>query len=296
VVNAAGPWVQTVADEVEVGHAPLHEPLRLVKGSHIVVPRIRGAEDAYLCQSADGRVVFAIPYENAFTLIGTTDVPYEGDPAAVRIAPEEEDYLLDLMRAFFSAAPTREDIVWSYAGVRPLYDADVGAAASKVTREYRFELQAEPGKPPLLTVLGGKLTTYRKLAEAALEKLAPHLPPMSPAWTASAPLPGGELGDGGLKGFTQRLSRSRPGFEPAFLARLCRRYGSLVGQVLGDARSESDLGRSFGGGLTEAEVRYLAEREWAREPEDVLWRRTKCGLHMTADERRLAAESIGALL
>ncbi len=296
LVNAAGPWVQTVADEIDAGIAHAREPLRLVKGSHIVVPRIRGAEDAYLCQSPDGRVVFAIPYEEHFTLIGTTDIPYSGDPAAVAISADEEDYLLDLMRAFFSDAPSRDDILWRYAGVRPLYDDSAGADPSTVTRDYRFELKADEGRPPLLTVLGGKLTTYRRLAEHALQKLAPHVRPMKPAWTASTPLPGGNLGDGGLTAFMGRLCGRRSGFEPAFLRRLARRYGTLVDEVLGDARSEADLGRSFGGGLTDAEVRYLASREWARTPEDVLWRRTKCGLHMTAEERIAAAEQISALL
>ena len=207
--------------------------LRLVKGSHIVVPRIRGAEDAYLCQCADGRVVFAIPYEEHFTLIGTTDVPYSGDPGTASISREEEDYLLDLTRRFFSTPPTREDIVWSFAGVRPLYEDDAGADPSTVTRDYRIELSASAGRPPLLTVLGGKLTTYRRLAEAALAKLEPHLPPMRPAWTAGAALPGGDLGDDGLPGFIARLCRERPGFEPAFLKRLARRYGSLTDEVLG---------------------------------------------------------------
>ncbi len=225
LVNAAGPWVQAVADAVDAEGSSAREAVRLVKGSHIVVPRIRGAEDAYLCQSADGRVVFAIPYEERFTLIGTTDVPYAGDPAAVTISREEEDYLLDLVRCFFSAPPKREHIVWSFAGVRPLYDDDTAAPASTVTRDYRFDLSADAGRPPLLTVLGGKLTTYRRLAEAALEKLAPHLPPMRPAWTASAVLPGGDLGEGGLPGFVARLSRERPGIKPALLERLARRYG-----------------------------------------------------------------------
>jgi glycerol-3-phosphate dehydrogenase len=296
LVNAAGPWVETVAGEVEAGAGRVREPIRLVKGSHIVVPRLRGAEDAYLCQSADNRVVFAIPYEERFTLIGTTDIPYEGDPGAVTISPEEEDYLLDLMRRFFCEPPARADIVWSYAGVRPLYDDSAGGDPSSVTRDYRFELSAGPGRPPLLTVLGGKLTTYRRLAEHALAKLAPHLRPMGPAWTAEAPLPGGDLGDGGLKGFTGRICARRPGFAPAFLERLARRYGTLVDALLGDARGEADLGAPLGGGLTEAEVRYLARNEWAREPEDVLWRRTKCGLHMTLGERAAAAARIAALL
>ena len=296
LVNAAGPWVQAVADAVDAGGRSVREVVRLVKGSHIVVPRIKGAEDAYLCQSADQRVVFAIPYEERFTLIGTTDIPYSGDPAAVGISREEEDYLLDLARRFFSAPPARDDIVWSFAGVRPLYDDDAAAHASTVTRDYRFELLADAGQPPLLTVLGGKLTTYRRLAEAALAKLAPHLPPMGAAWTARAFLPGGDLGEDGLPGYAARLSRERPGFAPAFLERLARRYGSLTGEVLWDARSEADLGEPLGGGLTEREVRYLAEREWAREPEDVLWRRTKCGLHMTAPERDAASARILKLL
>jgi glycerol-3-phosphate dehydrogenase len=296
LVNAAGPWVQAVADAVDADGRSVRETLRLVKGSHIVVPRIRGAEDAYLCQSADQRVVFAIPYEECFTLIGTTDIPYAGDAAAVSISREEEDYLLDLARRFFSTPPARSDIVWSFAGVRPLYDDNAATSASTVTRDYRFDLTAEDGRPPLLTVLGGKLTTYRRLAEAALAKLEPHLPPMGAAWTAGAFLPGGDLGAGGLPGFVARLNRERPGLAPALLGRLVRRYGSLTCDVLGDARSEADLGDPLGGGLTEREIRYLAEREWAREPEDVLWRRTKCGLHMTTPERDAASERISKLL
>jgi glycerol-3-phosphate dehydrogenase len=296
LVNAAGPWVQTVADEIDTGAAHQREPLRLVKGSHVVVPRIRGAEDAYLCQSADGRVVFAIPYEERFTLIGTTDIPFASDPASVAVSGDEEDYLLELMGRFFSDAPARSDIVWSYAGVRPLYDDSAGTDPSAVTRDYRFELAAEPGQPPLLTVLGGKLTTYRRLAEHALQKLSPHLGPMKPAWTATTPLPGGNLGDGGLTGFISRLCGRRSGFDAAFLKRLARRYGTLIDEVLGDARCEADMGLSLGGGLTEREVRYLADREWAREPEDVLWRRTKCGLQMTVAERTAATEKIAKIL
>ncbi len=296
LVNAAGPWVQSVADDLDAGADHAREPVRLVKGSHIVVPRMRGAEDAYLCQSPDGRVVFAIPYEDRFTLIGTTDIPYDGDPAAVAISGEEEDYLLELMRRFFSDAPSRDDIVWRYAGVRPLYDDSGGADPSSVTRDYRFELSVEDGRPPLLTVLGGKLTTYRRLAEHALAKLAPHLPPMKPAWTATTPLPGGNLGDGGLSGFMGRLCGRHKGFQPAFLRTLARRYGTLVDEVLGDARSEADLGAQLGAGLSEREVRYQASREWARTPEDVLWRRTKCGLHMTDVEAAAAADRIAKLL
>jgi len=306
LINAAGPWVSSVGAQIGAGAGvacDVHPspavdhpaPLRLVKGSHIVVPHISGADDAYLCQSVDGRVVFAIPYEERFTLIGTTEIDYSGDPRAAAISGEEEEYLLALTRRFFAAPPTRDDIVWSFAGVRPLYGDDGAGDASSVTRDYRVELSVASGAP-LLTVLGGKLTTYRKLAEAALEKLAPHFPRMTAAWTATAKLPGGDFGDTGLAGFIKGLCRRHRGFDAAYLGRLARRYGSLTDDVLGDARGMADLGADLGGGLTEREVVYLRENEWARAPDDVLWRRTKCGLHMSADQRAAAAEAIARWL
>jgi glycerol-3-phosphate dehydrogenase len=293
LVNAAGPWVRDVDGEMGTAVPPAY--LRLVKGSHIVVPRITGANDAYLCQSADGRVVFAIPYEERFTLIGTTEIAYSGDPAGAAISSDEEEYLLALARQFFASPPARSDIVWSYAGVRPLYDDDASGDASSVTRDYRFEL-SDAQSAPLLTVLGGKLTTYRRLAEAALGKLAPYFPGMKPAWTASSPLPGGDLGEGGLVGFIKDLCRRHRGFESAFLGRLARRYGTLTDDVLGDAQRESELGQALGGGLSEREVVYQRDHEWAREPDDVLWRRTKCGLHMSTEQRTAAADTIARLL
>lgn len=288
LINAAGPWVNRVGDVVASGQPGAQ--VRLVKGSHIVVPRIAGANDAYLCQSRDGRVVFAIPYEERFTLVGTTEVPYSGDPQEAAISADEEDYLIELAGQFFSRPPSRADIVWSFAGVRPLYDDD-SAEASSMTRDYRFELSAETSAP-LLTVLGGKLTTYRRLAEAALAQLAPYFPAMGPAWTASSPLPGGDLGDNGLAGFIKELCRTHRGFDAAFLGRLARRYGSLVGEMLGDARSVADLGEALGGGLTEREVIYQRDNEWALAPDDILWRRTKCGLHMSEEQRLAAADRI----
>jgi glycerol-3-phosphate dehydrogenase len=291
LVNAAGPWVSEVAGAAGGGSGPV----RLVKGSHIVVPRIAGADDAYLCQSADGRVVFAIPYEERFTLIGTTEISYAGDAAKAEIGEDEIEYLLELAQRFFVDAPRREDIVWDFSGVRPLYDDGEAADPSAVTRDYRFDVSTAAGAP-LLTVLGGKLTTYRRLAEAALEKLAPFFPAMKPAWTATAALPGGDLGDGGLSSFIDALKRRRPGFDRTFLGRLARRYGTLTDAVLGDARERAALGASFGHGLSEREVVYLKEQEWVRAPDDVLWRRTKCGLHMSKDERKAAAEAIARLL
>ncbi len=294
LVNAAGPWVRDVGGTVG-GPAQQPTPLRLVKGSHIVVPRIPGANDAYLCQSGDGRVVFAIPYEERFTLIGTTEIAFAGDPAAADISPDEETYLLTLASQFFADAPVRADIVWTFAGVRPLYEEDVTANAAAVTRDYRFELSQADGAP-LLTVLGGKLTTYRRLAEAALTKLEPYFPGLRPAWTATSPLPGGNLGDGGLAGLIKDLCRRHRGFDAAFIGRLARRYGTLVDEVLDGARQEAELGAALGGGLSEREVVYLREREWAQQPDDVLWRRTKCGLHMSTAQRADAATAISRLL
>ncbi len=294
LVNAAGPWVDVVGASTSRG-SEQRLPVRLVKGSHIVVPRIAGANDAYLCQNADGRVVFAIPYEERFTLIGTTEEAYGGDPGVVAISSDEEEYLLALTRQFFVTPPLRTDIVWTFSGVRPLFDDDTSEGASAVSRDYRLELTDDEGAP-LLTVLGGKLTTYRRLAESAMKKLAPHFPDMKPPWTASAPLPGGDLGEDGLDGFIRKLCRRHRGFDAAFLGRLARRYGSLADDVLGDAEDMQGLGAFFGAGLSEREVSYLRENEWAREPDDILWRRTKCALHMDEAQRVSARDAIARLL
>ena len=301
LVNAAGPWVEKVGGAIAGRDAP---HLRLIKGSHLVVPRIKGADEAYLMQNSDGRVVFALPYEEHFTLIGTTDVAYTGDPGAAAIDEGEIAYLLDLASRFFRVPLRRQEVVWTYAGVRPLYD-DQSANPSAVTRDYHLELAAEAGAPPLLTVMGGKVTTYRRLAEEALERLAPHLAGMGPAWTAGAPLPGGDLDGSGLlvrdpvaafARFVDRLAQDHPAFERAYLLRLARRHGSHVAAVLGDAKSLTDMGHLLGPSLTEREVVYLKEREWAASAEDILWRRTKAGLHLSAEERARVTEAIAALL
>jgi glycerol-3-phosphate dehydrogenase len=279
LVNAAGPWAGQVGHSITAPGLEHRPHLRLVKGSHIVGPRIAGADSAYLLQNADGRVVFAIPYVNRFTLIGTTDIPFTGDPANVAIEPDEEDYLIALAGRFFKVPLRRQNIVSRYAGVRPLYD-DMSDNPSAVTRDYKLDLAVGPSMPPLLTVLGGKLTTYRRLAEEALERLAPHLPVMGRPWTRHGALPGGDIPNGDFEAFVTGITARHPAFEPPFLRQLARRHGTNVIRILGSAQTLADLGRDFGGGLTEREIIYLRDTEWAREPDDVLWRRTKAALLM----------------
>jgi glycerol-3-phosphate dehydrogenase len=284
LVNAAGPWVAEVS-AVGLGR---NEPgqVRLVQGSHIVVPKLFKHDRAYIFQRPDGRIVFAIPYEGEFTLIGTTDRDYTGDPAAVSATPEEIAYLCEAASAAFARRVQPADVIWTYSGVRPLHD-DGSGEAKAASRDYVLELDDKPGLAPQLSIIGGKITTYRRLAEAVLERLAAHLPSrggLASGWTGNAPLPGGEFDPDELPAFTQRLVRSYPFLEPAHSARLVRAYGARAMRLLGKAKSAADLGRHFGATLTEAEVRYLADQEWAVTAEDVLWRRTKLGLHMSRDE------------
>ena len=265
LVNAAGPWVSDVQRLAGLGGGA---GLRLVKGSHIVVRRLYPGDHAYLLQNDDRRVVFVIPYERDFTLIGTTDIAVDGDPAAAAITQEEIDYLCRAVGRWLRDPPSPADVVWRYAGVRPLYNDGAGSA-SAVTRDYVFDLD-EKGAPAL-SVFGGKLTTFRRLAEHALERLAAHLPAAGPAWTATALLPGGEGFSPGLAG---ELARDHPTLDAATAERLARNYGSEARAML-----DAGPGRDLGAGLSEAELRWLVEREWARTAEDVLWRRTKLGLH-----------------
>jgi glycerol-3-phosphate dehydrogenase len=295
LVNAAGPWADRVLQSAGAAAADRIARLRLVKGSHIVVPRIAGADDGYILQQADRRVVFVLPFEEEFSLVGTTDTPFAGDPADVQADSGETDYLLAAVNRFFRAPLEPSDIVWAYAGVRPLFDDEV-EAPSAVTRDYRLLLSHGADGPPLLSVLGGKITTYRRLAEEALDRLAPFFPKMGPPWTAQAPLPGGDLPEGGFDALLVRLGHCYPTLDPALLAQLARRHGTLADDILGDAGSPDDLGARFGAGLHEREVAFMRDREWARHPDDILWRRTKAGLHMTEAERRRAADAIEKLL
>ncbi|MEZ5851362.1 MAG: glycerol-3-phosphate dehydrogenase [Hyphomicrobiaceae bacterium] len=295
LVNAAGPWVGAVAHAITRGNSGQRPHVRLVKGSHIVVPRIPGAEDAYLLQNADGRVVFLLPLGHRYTIVGTTDVPFDGDPAKVAIDAAEETYLLAAANGFLAKPLEASAIVWRYAGVRPLYD-DASDNPSAVTRDYRLELEAGGGLPPLLTVLGGKVTTYRRLAEEAMDRLTPHLPGAGPAWTERASLPGGDIAHGDFAAFAADLARRHPRFDAAWLAQLGRRHGSLTDTVLGDARGPADLGADLGAGLTEREVAYMRDHEWARTADDVLWRRTKAGLDLDPSQRAVAEAAISRIL
>jgi len=287
VVNASGPWAGTVLPRAGLD-APLG--LRLVQGSHLVVPRLFAHDSAYLFQQPDQRVVFAIPFEQDFTLIGTTDTDYDGDPAWVKPRAEEQAYLLDAVNRFLRVPVEAEDIVWRYSGVRPLL-ADHHRAASQVTRDYRLEL--DTAGAPLLSVLGGKLTTYRALAEEALGRLSPSLPAMGAAWTAGGPpLPGGDGGD--AVQVAEPLQRDHPHLPPALLQRLAASYGTRAIGLLAGAHALEALGRDHGGGLHERELDYLITHEWVRTAEDVLWRRSHLGLRLDAAQREALAATVQA--
>ncbi|HVZ05917.1 glycerol-3-phosphate dehydrogenase [Hyphomicrobium sp.] len=294
VINAAGPWVRNVARLANGARKTAADAVRLVKGSHIVVPRIAGADDAYTFQNADGRVVFALPFENDYTLIGTTEEPLTGDPRAVGTSAAEELYLLDAVNRYLRVPLETEQIVWRFAGVRPL-DDDGSKTASAVTRDYRLELEAV-GTPPIVHVVGGKITTYRKLAEATLDLIAPYFPAMPVSLTSTVALPGGDFEDQTFDMWFSAFARSNAGFERHYLLRLARRYGTRTSRIIDGATSECDLGEDIGAGLRSAEIAYLKAEEWAVTAEDVLWRRTKAGLHLDADERVRASDTIQAYL
>ena len=287
VVNAAGPWVAQVNESLL--KLPASAPVRLVKGSHIVVPKLFDHDRAYIFQHADGRVVFAIPYEGAFTLIGTTDVDYTGDPAAAAPTADEIEYLCRVASDYFREPVTAKQVVWSFAGVRPLYD-DGASMAKDATRDYVLVLDAPEGAAPALTIYGGKITTYRRLAEAALARLSRVLPSGKP-WTHETPLPGGDLPWDGVPAFAARCRSRWPFLTEANALRLARAYGTRVARVLGEAGVAAEPAM-LGGALTAAEVRYLMRHEWAVTAEDVLWRRSKLGLHFNAEERAALAALI----
>ena len=281
LVNAAGPWVDRVLTEA-TGRNDVHN-VRLVQGSHIVVRRKFDDPRAYFFQNSDGRIIFAIPYEGEFTLIGTTDQDYLGDPGETRITEAETDYLCAAASEYFAEPVRREDIVWTYSGVRPLYD-DGASKAQEATRDYVLKADAPEGQPALINIFGGKITTYRRLSEHLLEKIEGFLGKRGRPWTRDAKLPGGDFAHDGFDAEVARLQRDYPFLEPGHAGRLVRLYGTRARDLLGTAKSQTDLGRHFGADLYEAEVRFLAATEWALTGEDVLWRRTKRGLRTTPEE------------
>jgi glycerol-3-phosphate dehydrogenase len=275
VVNATGPWVSRFvhdASPVQTRHA-----VRLVKGSHIVVPRLFAHRFAYIFQNEDRRIVFAIPYEHDFTLIGTTDVDYRGEPAAVHIDADEIRYLCSVVNRYFVREITPADVRWSYSGVRPLLN-DESADPASVTRDYAFELERNPA--PVLSVFGGKITTYRKLAEGAVDLLARELGSRAAAWTSGATLPGGDLPGGSFAAFLRMAERRYPWLPAHLRQRYANAYGTRIERVIGDARGLPDLGPELVPELHEREAEYLCREEFARSAEDILWRRTKLGLHL----------------
>lgn len=284
LVNAAGPWVGLVAEAALRQRPP--QGIRLVKGSHIVVPRMFAHDRAYVFQHVDGRIIFAIPYEHAFTLIGTTDEDFAGDLSSVNATPQEVEYLCRAVNRYFREPVSAADVVWTYAGVRPLYD-DGEKRAADLRRDYVLALDAPSAHAPLLTVYGGKITTYRRLAETALRELA-LFPAAAKAWTAAVPLPGGDFPVDGVEPLIASARAKWPFLAESHVRRLVQAYGTRMARVLGAAGAIEDLGRRFGD-LTEAEVRYLMQEEWAETADDILWRRTKLGLHLSSAEKAALA-------
>jgi glycerol-3-phosphate dehydrogenase len=283
VVNAAGGWVDDVLGLAGPGENETH--LRLVKGSHIIIPKWHEGDHAYFFQNGDGRIMFAIPYERGeFTLIGTTDVPYTANKDRVEISQEEIGYLCAGASEYYQRPVTPADVVATYSGVRPLYD-DHAASASKVTRDYVLHYDSEGGAP-ILSVFGGKITTYRELAEEAVAELAPLFEGLPRAWTKRASLPGGDIPAANFDAFLSGLVIAWPHLPVDLLTRLARAYGTRVRALLDKVETLADLGRDFGGGLAEREVSWLVDREFARSAEDILRRRSKLYLHMTEEEQR----------
>ena len=286
IVNATGPWVSDVLNQ-SLGAAG--QPARLVKGSHIVVPRLYEGEHAVVLQHADRRIVFVIPYRENFTLIGTTDVPWAGEPGQASIDASETEYLCQTVNKYFERQIGSGDVVWSYAGIRALWD-DGAPEAWAVTRDYVLDIDTVGGAAPVLSVFGGKITTYRSLAEKVLEKLEPYLGPIAAPWTETTPLPGGDIPGGDLDSFIAGVRQRWPFLDGAQARRLACAYGTRVSQVLAGVASREGMGEDFGGGLTRVEVEYMVREEWARSAEDIYWRHSKAGLHASpAQQQKLLA-------
>ena len=293
LINAAGPWVSQVLSDVLA--KPAQKSVRMVKGSHLVVPRLYEHDSPYILQHTDGRVVFVIPYEQNYSLIGTTDSDYGGDPADVEIEEDEVRYLCDAVSRYLKQRVEPEQVCWRYAGVRPLYD-DATTDVSAATRDYAFDLDTCEGAAPLLSVFGGKITTYRKLAEHAMEKLQPHLGFAGRSWTDRQPLPGGDMEDADFERFLAELTARYSWLPRELVRRYARAYGTRTDKLLGEARALGELGEHLGDGLYEAEIDYLRQHEWAVTEQDILWRRSKLAMHIqpaTAMRLRARLEGTG---
>jgi len=285
VINAAGPWVRHLVDDNSAFNDEDGIPdIRLVKGSHIIVARQYEGEQAYILQQPDNRITFAIPYEHDYTLIGTTEEEYEGDPREARISDAEMAYLINAHNQFFAKEITKKDVMWTYSGVRPLYSesSDAGKSATSATRDYRLYAH-DKNAAPMVSIFGGKLTTYRKLAEQAVDKILKMHDRDAAPWTAGAALPGGDIKDADFDAFLMTQAQRYKWLPKALLHRYARSYGTSMDVFLQGARYLQDLGQDFGGGVYESEILYLLRYEFAQTAEDVLWRRSKLGLHVSDD-------------
>jgi glycerol-3-phosphate dehydrogenase len=285
IVNAAGPWVKHVLNE-RLGQ-PSRDLVRLVRGSHILVAKLYEGDHAFILQNDDRRVVFMIPYGDLHTLVGTTDVPQQ-DSESAQPSFAEVDYLCRAVNRYLAKAVTPHDVLWRYAGVRPLYD-DGTNDPSAVTRDYTLRVDDDAGAMPVLSIFGGKITTYRRLAEHVVERLEPYFPNLKAPWTAQAHLPGSDFGSQSRVAARDAFFARHPEIPTATLRAIFRRHGTHADQVVGDGK----LGEDYGAGLSERELRYFVDHEWARSGEDVLWRRTKCGLHMTEAQRQRVIQVLG---
>lgn len=283
IVNTAGPWVENVLGNVAGVNSS--KRIRLVKGSHIVTKRWWDGDHGYVLQAPDNRLIFVNPYFDDLALIGTTDIPFDGKPEDVEIEGAEVDYLVNILNSYFKTTLGPGDVVWSYSGVRPLFDDDADKNASAVTRDYTFELDGGPGRAPILSAFGGKLTTYRKLAEAALAQLSATFPNMDGAWTATAPLPGGAIEGADFDAFFAAFARRWPWLPDKLAKHYARCYGDDADTVLRGAQNMQDLGACFGGLFYEREAEWLIAQEWAQTAEDLLFRRTKHGVFLDLAER-----------
>ncbi len=289
IINAAGPWVSQVLSGVVGRNNP--DKIRMVKGSHLVVDKLYNHDRCYIFQNADGRICFAIPYEYNYTLIGTTDEDYRGEPGKPSISEAEQTYLLKAVSEYFRKPVTKEQVRWSYSGIRPLYD-DGASKAQEATRDYVLKLDHLNNRAPILSVFGGKITTARKLAEEAMGQLRPFFPQMKVDWTATAKLPGGDIAYSDVENRIAELGKTYSFLKPHDVVRLFRAYGTGVDQLLSGARFLGDLGKMFGP-LSEREIEYLKTKEWAQTAEDIMWRRSKLGLHMREDDQQALRSYLG---